>query len=1118
MSSHYTSLTDLGPVALSHRDQIEEVKERIGIHHGYFDAWIYGFLENKKFDIEETVAKLHRRFAMEVSELATYELTDFMRASLRKGIIQEVGEDKLGRVIFYINTKRDFPEAKHREEQKRTFDMFVNYGTRLRKDNKRCQLIMLINQDGASMFSNVDMSFQADVALRISKFYPGGVDKMYICKMGRALAAMAKPIFKRLPAIVSDRIQIIDAADIKNGVLLDVVDDSVLPTDLGGKNNCDNQEHWNAYADRVEAYYSELKYAVNERGLTVKEWELEKLGIDPREANINEERASHKGGMPSTDAAAHLAKSMNSVRSFHGEASGPMFRQANSATQGSSMHAAPEEMRPLMTCLSDPDYVESPYGGHEPYEGANSEASWARIMAPFPRPLALFFLDELLRWRNQIEDQEVSERFKLLDSAVDGEHTAGGLKGLNVNDQKWYVGIPYPLRSLYRVVLTGVTVFNAIYTIAAVVFFATFTANLIVTIFYGFAVKASYFFPLNCLLVMVTVQGTSLCARAVDMLQAMYEGEVMPPFERLGSGLGTLVEVIYFFVVVAIQLVIFCIYAAKDNPLRGLQVSFTTGWFSVMLVVAFTHVFFFTGFVVSRRSTTNSLAALPFFLALNFGAQGEAADETYIVRTSSFVICGFPITVSMLLGIGFLISRIQSLFVCTVVASLVAAFVVNYYAEDLSSTLSGTFIRVTLWMLSMTWLYATFTFGFRNFAASWAVSVCVATVLHGVFVILAFFCLNRGGRSWLLRLSFIALILYLVGCWIASFPLVSWQVGVFCLAIMAHNVLNVVFAPRDLTNISSVFFVSAATLLLMMATVLLGCYGSTLQHRTPQSLPSVTPAPPLSSIELYHRYPVCTVSFGLDESFTAADLSLLTEVVMSYTPAAFNADFTEWFGTRNVTYNSIVRHFSSDGTAWEMHEFRTSPSANTTFYVLNNKYALSSIIATSTWVDSIALSPLSIFMPFNWANHFVYVWSFVGNMIDYEWQQLISEVATFLQQAEKTTGTQIIVTGAGVAGGLASIAAVESKTQAVVFSAPGLLHELKKFGVSFADYHSYVLAVGAYYGILDNIGGQDVTVKQKLTCDGSAQYCSSQRFISKELLRACNDQYGRQHVKMDDRR
>ncbi|EAN82476.1 hypothetical protein, conserved, partial [Trypanosoma cruzi] len=90
-------LHDLGPEAVSYRHLLDEVKRQLDITHDEFDCWIYGFLENKKYNIRETVAKLQRRFAMEANELATYTLTDYMRESLRSGIVQFIGEDKLGR-------------------------------------------------------------------------------------------------------------------------------------------------------------------------------------------------------------------------------------------------------------------------------------------------------------------------------------------------------------------------------------------------------------------------------------------------------------------------------------------------------------------------------------------------------------------------------------------------------------------------------------------------------------------------------------------------------------------------------------------------------------------------------------------------------------------------------------------------------------------------------------------------------------------------------------------------------------------------------------------------------------------------------------------------------------
>lgn len=84
------------------------------------------------------------------------------------------------------------------------------------------------------------------------------------------------------------------------------------------------------------------------------------------------------------------------------------------------------------------------------------------------------------------------------------------------------------------------TFLNVIYFLAALVFIAVFAANIIVTIFLGFHVKATHFFPLSCVLINVMVQGPALCSRATDTLMAIYEGKVIPLFVRLGSYWGTM--------------------------------------------------------------------------------------------------------------------------------------------------------------------------------------------------------------------------------------------------------------------------------------------------------------------------------------------------------------------------------------------------------------------------------------------------------------------------------------------------------------------------------------------------------------------------------------------------
>ncbi|KAG5497507.1 hypothetical protein JKF63_03771 [Porcisia hertigi] len=1134
MASTYTSLRDLGAVAISHRGEVDAVKRHLDIKHGYFDAWIYGFLENKKFNVEETVEKLHRRFAMEVNELASYELSDFMRESMRAGIISEIGNDKAGRVAFLVNTKRDHPQAKLRQEQRRSFDMFVSYGTRLREENKRCQMVMLINQEGASLFKNVDMTFQGDIALRISKFYPGGVDKMYICKMSRTLAAIAKPIFKRLPGIVADRIQIIDEHDIKQGVLLDLFDEEVLPVAFGGKNKCDDEEHWCAYADRVEKYYADLKRAVNERGLTVKDYELECLGIHPATAHEG------SGAHGTAAATSHADTLLQSVRDFPAQllshepstnfAPGdPIWPKLLGDSQASLQHIADasqnldSDLKSLKTCFTEGSYLLSPeyHGADYGEAGAGMTMSWAKVVAPFPDSLALFFLDELLRWRTAVERSESGERYKILDSFVSGLKTTTerGVRGLDVSDRKWYVGIPYPLRALYRTLLVAITVLNTVYFLAALVFCVVFCADIIITMFFASFVKPGYVFPLSAVLLMVAIQGASLCTRAADCILAVYHRNVIPPFERLGSYWGAMAEVSLFFVMFITQFVIFCVYAVNENPLRGLQVSFATGWMSTLFVIVFMHVFFFTGLLASpaARDADNRLAALPFFLAFNFGnsskEQHREPDARFMLRTSSYVICGIPLVVSMLFGIAFIISRMVSLYAANFASAVIAAYVVHYYSDALSNTLSGSLLRFTLWMMVLAWCYVTFVLGFLHYKSSYGSSVIVVSTLNGVFVLLALACLRRSGQSWLLRVAYMIVIAYIFGCWISLFPLVGWRIGLFCFAMMFHNALNITFAPGTLTGIHASFFLAAAVVLLGVSCTLLGWYGTTPTTTKPQSLASVLPTDaPLSMLDLYHRYPVCTLQMGQDNSLRVLDIALLNELVGARTIDALNVDLNNWFGPRGVIYKGPVREFNGGDIPWEMHEFVLPAITDTTVFVLRNRYAISCIVAMMNWVDAIALFPLSIFMPYDWVDTVVFVMSFASRMIPFATNVVVDDIRDFLHLRQSQMQTTTLVTGSGVAGGVLSAAAAQAKTHAVVFSSPGLLHCSRKLGVRYDEYHRFVLSIGAYHGVLNYIGGQDSTISQRIPCGGTAFYCTRPQFFSEALLAACGDAEGRRHI------
>lgn len=263
-----------------HRSALEQVKRQVNIHHAYLDSWIYLFLSNKKFDVAETVAKLHRREAMEREVFANYTMTDGIRQSMRAGIVQYIGRDKEGRPILYFNTARDHPKTEQRPERQANLDMFLGWAVRCDAANPSSMVTWLINQKSASMMSNIDLIFQKDMALRISKFFPGVVARMYICNMGSALTFVMKPLLRQLPSAISDCIFMHSAGDIKRGELLKVIDAEVLPTEMGGLNPCDTPENYVRFASTIETYFHRCIAAL-QQGRSIKEMEMEEaFGVD----------------------------------------------------------------------------------------------------------------------------------------------------------------------------------------------------------------------------------------------------------------------------------------------------------------------------------------------------------------------------------------------------------------------------------------------------------------------------------------------------------------------------------------------------------------------------------------------------------------------------------------------------------------------------------------------------------------------------------------------------------------------------------------------------------------------------------------------------------------------
>lgn len=1097
MASGYTSLCDLGPVALSYRPQIEEVKKRIGVTHGFFDAWIFGFLENKNFNINETVAKLERRFVMEKEEMGSYKLTDHLRKNLRDGVIQEIGEDKHGRVVFYIYSKRDFPTPEYREEKKMIFNMFMSYGTRLRESTKRSQIVMIFNQQDSSFFKNLDLGFQGDIALHISKFFPGMVEKMYMCKMSSTLSFMAKPVLSRLPAVVSERLEILSDSDIKKGALLEHIDKSVLPFELGGTNNCDCQSNWNAFADNVENYFFKMVAALNERNMTIKEFELDELGYDTN-------------GMP---------KRLEPSASFHP----PLTRSGEASVCASGIQSA----YPLLSCRSNYDVESTELGAAggtgNPSLSANA-TQWKSLFSVFPPSLSIFFVEELVRWKQHTEEEEEANRYKILfDHAQSFAKVHERNRNVAMHTAKTFSG--NHVMAFVKFWVSVVSVLISLYFVLGMIFWALFASSVIITMYFSFFIRPTFFFPVCWCIIMVFVQGCGLCARSLEIIYALWRGKVMPPFERLGGSFGAVAEIILLILVALAQIIVFFYYYLIVGVTTALAYTFSAGWLGATCLILLNHGLFFVGLFHRQTRANNNTKLLKLSVFLT-AYQGHLMDSK-IIRSSSVLLCLFFLAISLLLGVGFLISRLVHLFLVSAMTTVVASYAINFFCDGFESSLSGMLMTISIWIYCFTWLYTIFICGFNNASDYWIISVVISSVISGALTLSSFVALKQKKNNKLLRGLYLFVLAYFISCWISSFFLLNWKSGIICFGLMVHNGLNFVFGPSQFSGSRSSLVVSMVFLLLLVTCVSMGWHGTVIPANgkdyswstsleksasTTHSLARDSVWSP--SLLLYHQYPVCEITIGTDDpsgQFGIADVSKLLEVAagVELGSISIEANLKEGFPGKDIQYDGIV--YENQKWEWTVQQFSSS-AGETTFLISQEFSPSSAILSAVLWVEAIAARPFKVFLPEGWMEVLISVTSSISHLFPFPvWEK--TKILEDILREKVENGENILVLSAGTGAGSAAyavcsipdenISASGGKLQSILFNTPGLRYSPSFKEKNWLLYHHRVLNIITEESKLEFVGGLDTSVTQMIWCGSNISNCASQKAITNALVNAC---------------
>lgn len=1117
MSSTPT-LLDLGPDAYSHQAEVNEVKRRLGIDHSYFDCWFFGFLENKNFKINDTVAKLQRREEFERTQLGEAEITDWMMENMQKGIIQVIGNDKEGRVTFYICTARDKPSSSRREESRKNFDMFISYGTRLRPESKRCQMAMLINQDKASFWSNLDMTFQADIALRIAKFYPGCVDKMYICKMGRALSAVAKPIFSRLPSIVSERIIIISDGDIKGGKLLQLYDEDVLPVTFGGKNDCDKQENYTRFAYTIKEYFEQLKAAV-QRGSSVKEWELENL-----------KAAGHAEGNSRMDVLKRsyidpMGSQLAPGGSFSGAAGRSMSdlnRSWSAASMGGRGGADCEDN--LLTCDSVTlDMYRRPSSAAQ--GGTNHSSQHVqRYLNDIPRDLFTDYVSQFNMiegfFRINVMDMYEREWLGMLQREVEERQYIIRMED-QFQTESLFRSLPPALHLIVKGFLWLCMMVMSSYFFLGTMFIALLGVVTLIFIFFAMFSHTYNVFLYGAAFVVTGVQFAIFCSRGFDLTRNTFNGRLVQAFKAFGSK-ALIFQLVVYVIGTLGYFVLFCVMAHRHDVLTGIQYSTAYGFIVAVCITVIYHFAFAFGFKEINKTSyrhgsriNNAETTLYLFMDVELDDDsGRAQSMAEIVLLTLVGLLIFAFGVAYMTedgrGVFFLGATVVLLSLLLV---LCTAFM---FSSNAGSSSSVTFVAV--FYACVFWANAVFTMTMYGWHDGWG-----GSLLTVLFVML-FFCITcfvsmygpwRGVvRRWFFRVAWGLITLHVLGCIIGLF-VYNWRMGLFVMALTVH-LLVCCFRTNEASNTYGVFTIVCGFSIALLTCCLLGHYAVAELYDTSVSdslLPAYNGSVYMQATHLLldsHQSilpPLCHLRFPTQD-LGIVGMALFAKIGYNTDPASQAADLQHWF----PGFTRVPDVSSGDATLGQLIEatvFRREASDyNTTIVTVRTGSNVQRVIEAMTmWIDQYCVSFFGFLMPAIYFERIMPYISFMEGMVPPQVRGLVdASMIDLVEHISQLQGSKefTYVVAHGASGATAAVAILRSglPVTTVAFATPEVLRSRNKLGISEEDLTDRLVTIRTTPSVY-NAWYLHSPRDQVIPCDGGGKWCDKLDTTINTLDRLC---------------
>ena len=678
--------------------------------------------------------------------------------------------------------------------------------------------------------------------------------------------------------------------------------------------------------------------------------------------------------------------------------------------------------------------------------------------------------------------------------------------------------IPEGARNAFRFCPFFSCVFTAILFCAATVFLASVVCSISVSMFFGIFESPFYIFPIGCALCLTIAEGAMLMTRGIELTVASFYGTLLPPLQPLRS-LGPVAQALLLGIIVLIQFIVFVAYASVEDPLEGLRACFATGWLTCTIIIAIYHVVSFPlGHTTSLDSHKgrNQFSSLSLYLFFDIDEEEEDDEQLLADEYVSANLIGFiPSVLSVLFGTGFMMSRLLLFAVATPPLTVAGAFLTSYVVYQRTERHSTRLMQVMTWMGCIVWLFVSYSMGFDGWSEPFGGVAILVSLLFGVLLLLSLLTTAKSNASSTLRWTLILTAVLVVVCFVLMFAIVHWSLGVFFLVMSLHFVVCV----RHPTAISATGsgLTLTTVVILLIACVLVGWSSTPQTYESARSLPTtLTPSLPsaVSEVARFLRSPVCLMNISAGVDIT--DVALLNEVAFAGTPEPMATDISRWLPHANRS--------SDDATSLLFHDsllsIRRVTVSATPFLVFEGSLdTFQHIRSMSVWMDSMALSPLTLVLPIGWANNIIRTVGFASFMLPSQWRRTIAEAEVAISANNYSAFDDVsspqpspFVTGTRLTGGLAAIVAVRSRLYSVTFGAPSLTDIVGKFALqlgSVKESHHNIAAVG---GAAEGLGGASQAATFVPCVDGDkASSCQSDSFFSISMMQLCGGS-GRGHV------